>query len=138
MKFARFEPWSYVDFVNGDLNRPGRSARVSRWRPAVDIVEDKDRFLLRADVPGVRREDIEITMDAGILTISGVRHATATEEDAKLRRTERAAGEFSRQFTLPDSTDADNISAKCQDGILEVAIPKQPEVKARQITVEAA
>lgn len=138
MKFARFEPWSYVDFPHRDLNRPVRNAAASQWRPAVDIIEDKDRFLLRADVPGVRPEDLEITMDAGILTLSGARHATTTDDEAKLRRTERVAGTFSRQFTLPESTDADNIGAKCSDGILEVSIPKLPEVQPRQITVEAA
>lgn len=138
MKFARFEPWSYVDFGHRDLNRPTRNTAGSQWRPAVDIIEDKERFLLRADVPGVRPDDLEITMDAGILTLSGVRHATTAEDDAKLRRTERAAGAFSRQFTLPESTDANSIGAKCRDGILEISIPKLPEVQPRQITVEAA
>tara|TARA_R110002096_G_scaffold223000_1_gene411962 strand:+ start:20476 stop:20892 length:417 start_codon:yes stop_codon:yes gene_type:complete len=138
MKFARFEPWSYVDFPQRDLRQPVRNAAASQWRPAVDIIEDKERFLLRADVPGVRPEDIEITMDAGILTLSGVRHASTTDDEAKLRRTERVAGTFSRQFTLPESTDADSIGAKCRDGILEVSIPKLPEVQPRQITVEAA
>lgn len=138
MKIARFEPWSYVDFFNQDLKPFATDYAVSQWVPAVDIVEEKTRFVVYADVPGVRAEDIEVTMDAGVLTVSGVRHPTNYDDDADIRRSERSSGRFSRRFTLPESTDADKITARSRDGILELSIPKQPEVQPRQITVEAA
>lgn len=138
MKIARFEPWSYVDFFNQDLKRFATDPDVAQWVPAVDIAEEKSRFVVHADVPGVRPEDIDVTMDAGVLTVSGVRNPGSRDDDVELRRTERASGRFLRRFTLPESTDADKITARCRDGILEVSIPKLPEIQARQITVEAA
>ena len=106
--------------------------------PAVDIVELKDGFLLRADVPGVVAEAIEISMEDGVLTISGERAADAHEESEGVRRFERRTGHFSRRFSLPDTANAEEIAAKCANGILEVTIPKLPEVQPRRITVEAA
>ncbi len=146
MNMTRFEPWSYLDLLHRDLDRlvGGRRAAgdeqnaVADWAPAVDIIEEKDRFVLRADVPGVRPEDIDVSMDNGTLSISGERHAIATGEDAGVQRIERATGRFLRRFTLPETANADAIAAKCADGILEVSIPKAPEVRARRITVEAA
>lgn len=146
MNMARFEPWTFVDLLRRDLDRladPRRSRgndheSVADWVPAVDIFEEKDRFLLRADVPGVDPEDINISMENGVLNVSGERRAEARSEDTSAQRLERAAGRFFRHFTLPESTDADGITAKCSNGILEVSIPKQPEVQARRITVEAS
>lgn len=138
MKIARFEPWSYVDFFNPDLKPFATDYAVNQWVPPVDIIEEKSRFVVLADVPGVRREDIEVTMDGGVLTVTGVRHPTSREDDADLRRSERSNGRFSRRFSLPESTDAEKITAKCHDGILEISIPKLPEVQPRQITVDAA
>ncbi len=146
MNIARFEPWNYLDLLHRDLDRlvGGRhrsddeQSAVADWSPAVDIVEEKDRFILRADVPGVRPEDIDVSMDNGVLSIAGERHAIATDAESGAQRIERATGRFLRRFTLPESADAERISAKCADGILEVVIPKAAEVQARRITVEAA
>lgn len=146
MNTARFEPWSFVDLLHRDLDRlaarrnvaDGDHSPVADWVPAVDIVEEKDRFVLRADVPGVSPDDIDVSMDAGVLSVSGARHAIASSDDAGVQRIERASGRFLRRFTLPETADAEGITAKCTDGILEVAIPKAPEVQARRITVEAA
>jgi HSP20 family protein len=77
-------------------------------------------------------------MDSGVLSVSGVRNAEEHGEDSDVRRSERTTGRFSRRFTLPETTDADGITAKISNGILEVVIPKMPEVQARRITVEAA
>jgi HSP20 family protein len=138
MKIARFEPWPYVDLLQRDLNqRPARKA-TAEWVPAVDIIEEKDRFQLHADVPGVKREDLEISLEKGVLTVSGVRNGEVLGENSDLRRTERLTGRFSRRFTLPETTDADRVTAKISNGILEVVIPKLPVVQPRQITVEAA
>jgi HSP20 family protein len=146
MNIARFEPWTFVDLLHRDLDRMvgGRRAAddpqspVADWVPAVDIIEEKDRFVLRADVPGVRPEDIDVSMDNGVLSVSGERHAIASDEDTGVQRIERAMGRFLRRFTLPEAANAEAISAKCANGILEVTIPKAPEIQARRITVEAA
>jgi HSP20 family protein len=113
-------------------------AVVTDWVPAVDIIEEKDRFVLRADVPGVDPADIEVSMDAGILTVAGQRRQESRSEDVGLQRLERASGRFFRRFSLPDTADAEKISAQCRNGILEVSIPKQPQVQARRIEVQAA
>ena len=138
MKIARFEPWPYVDVLNRQQRRTPRSAGATEWVPAVDIIEEKGHFLLRADVPGVAATDIELSMDGGVLTVSGVRHREETGEDAGVQRAERSSGRFLRRFTLPETVDTDRIAAKTRHGILEVSIPKIPEVQARRITVEAA
>jgi HSP20 family protein len=111
---------------------------VADWVPAVDIVEEKDKFVLKADVPGVDPQQIEVSMDAGVLSVSGERHSETSDESDGLRRVERISGKFYRRFTLPETADAEGIAAKSSNGILEVTIPKQPEIQARRITVEAA
>ena len=145
MTFARFEPWNYLDLLHrdldrmvGDRRRSGDDDSVADWTPAVDIIEEKERFVLRADVPGVRPDDIDVSMDNGILSLSGERLPIARDEETGVQRIERATGRFLRRFTLPETANAEAISAKCADGILEVTIPKAPEVRARRITVEAA
>lgn len=146
MNIARFEPWTFVDLLRRDLDRLSDPRRVvgndhetvADWIPAVDIFEEKDRFLMRADVPGVNPEDISVSMENGVLNVAGERRFQAQSDDVSAQRLERVAGRFFRHFTLPESTDADGITAKCSNGILEVSIPKLPEVKARRITVEAA
>ena len=138
MKIARFEPWSTVDLLNRDLRRTTPANASAQWRPAVDIIEENDRFLLRADVPGVNVDDIDVSMDGGVLTVSGVRQNDKYGEDVEVQRTERSSGRFSRRFSLPDTADAESITAKSSNGILEVSIPKLPELQARRITVEAA
>ena len=146
MNIARFEPWTFVDLLRRDLDQltdPRRTtgnshASIADWVPAVDILEEENRFLLRADVPGVDPEDINVSMENGVLNVSGERRADARPEDASAQRIERAAGRFFRHFTLPETTDAEGITARCSNGILEVSIPKMPQVQARRITVEAA
>ncbi|MBT8066829.1 MAG: Hsp20/alpha crystallin family protein [Gammaproteobacteria bacterium] len=146
MNIARFEPWTFVDLLRRDLDRmadPRASVganpdSAADWVPAVDIFEEKDRYMLRADVPGVDPNDINVSMDNGILNVSGERRAEDRAENAAAQRLERVSGRFFRQFSLPESTDAEAITARCSNGILEVSIPKLPEVQARRITVEAA
>ena len=148
MNVTRFEPWSLVNLLHQDLDQiAGRrfgltsgdnnGSSVADWVPAVDIVEEKDRYVLRADVPGVMPEDIDVNMENGVLTVSGERHHESTEEAEGMRRVERVSGKFYRRFNLPDTADAEEISAKSANGILEVSIPKQPEVQARRITVQS-
>ncbi len=146
MNITRFEPWSFVDLLHRDLDRlaarrntvDSDNSAVADWVPAVDIVEEKDRFVLRADVPGVNPDDIDVSMDAGVLSLSGERHAIAPSDDTGVQRIERATGRFLRRFTLPETADAEGVTAKCTNGILEVSIPKTPAIQARRIAVEAA
>ena len=149
MNITRFEPWNLFDVMQRDLDRMagrrmglvGRDDNghsVADWVPAVDIIEEKDRFVLRADVPGVKPDDIDVNMENGVLSVSGQRYEESTEEAEGIKRLERISGRFYRRFSLPETANAEEISAKSVNGILEVVIPKQPEVKARRITVETA
>lgn len=146
MNLTRFEPWSIVDLLHRDLDRiaarrfplDNEDSTVADWIPAVDIVEETDRFVLRADVPGVDPADIDVSMDAGTLTVSGQRHEESHSEQAGLQRVERVSGRFYRRFSLPETADAEGIKAHSRNGILEVTIPKLPAVQSRRISVEAA
>jgi len=149
MNITRFEPWNMINLLHRDLGRDNvrRSAlasyddggsSVADWLPAVDIIEEKERFVLRADIPGVNAQDITVNMEKGVLSLSGERHKESSEEIDGMQRLERSSGKFYRRFSLPESTDPDAISAQSANGILEITIPKQEQVKARRITVAAA
>ena len=146
MNLIRFEPWSIADLMYHDFDRLATrrfvrhddKSHVADWVPAADLVEQKDRFVLRADVPGVDPADIEVSMDDGVLSVSGQRHAESRDEVDGVHRFERVSGHFYRRIALPETADAEGITAKSANGILEVAIPKLPEVQARRIAVEAA
>lgn len=145
---VRYDPWSLVDQLQGDLDRlAGQRARyvddetagaTTDWVPAVDIKEEDARFLIEADVPGVKPDDIEITMEDGILTLRGRREAESRTEREGYRRVERVTGRFFRRFTLPDTADAEAIEAKFNNGVLEVSIPKLPKVQPRRINVQVS
>ncbi len=145
MNITRYEPWSLLNLMQRDFERAtGQngsgdvSTSVADWVPAVDIVEEKDRFVLRADLPGVSADDIDVNMDDGVLSLSGERSLETNSEVDGLRRVERASGKFYRRFSLPETANAEEISAKSANGILEISIPKVPQTQARRITVEAA
>lgn len=148
MNVVRYEPWGLLRRFHDDVNRlfedsqnaplteGDRSSVVtSNWTPAVDIKEEDDRFVLQADIPGVDPKEIEITMDAGVLTIKGERKHEAEKESNGYKRVERSYGVFYRRFSLPDSADAERITASGKNGVLEVVIPKQEKVQPRKISV---
>ena len=108
---------------------------TSHWRPAVDIKEEADRFVIMADLPGVDPGDIEITMENGVLSIKGERKSEIRDEKEGYKRVERVSGTFYRRFSLPDSADAERIAAKGKDGVLEVSLPKHEKVQPRRIAV---
>jgi len=105
------------------------------WVPPVDIEENDKGFTILADVPGVNAQDIEITMDKGVLTIKGQRRPANEEERQRQRRAERPRGTFLRRFTLSDTADAEKISARTDAGVLVVTIPKAVKAQPRRITV---
>jgi HSP20 family protein len=148
MNLVRYEPWGLVNQLHNELNRlfdrgyagqdQESGVTASDWIPAVDIKEEDNRFLIHADVPGVDPKEIEITMEDGILTLKGERKSETREERDGYRRVERVSGQFFRRFTLPDTADAEGVSAKGVNGVLEISIPKQPKAQPRRITVKAA
>ncbi|HVI54932.1 MAG TPA: Hsp20/alpha crystallin family protein [Luteibacter sp.] len=113
-------------------------AAQSAWAPRVDIREEDGRFLILADVPGVNLADIEIQMEKNVLSIKGERKAFASETEGKFSRVERATGAFKRSFTLPESANAEGITASGAHGVLEIAIPKKAESAPRRIEINAA
>ena len=115
------------------LNRTGSSSTV--WQPAVDVLESKDSYLLRAELPGMNKDDFNLGVKNGILTISGERKREELVSGVQYRSVERVAGKFSRSFYLPQTVQQDGIQATYRDGILEVYVPKLEHAKARQITV---
>lgn len=105
------------------------------WAPAVDIREEADRYVVLADIPGVDPKDIEITMENGVLTITGERQAESDQQNGGFRRIERVRGRFLRRFTLPQSADEDKITARSVHGTLEVVIPKREQALTRRIQI---
>ena len=110
-------------------------ANGAAWIPSVDLTEENDRFILRADVPGVAAKDIEVSAEDGTLTVRGERPARERASSDGFEHVERAAGTFLRRFTLPDSAHAEAIKAHYADGVLEIEIPKQPRVETKRIAV---
>lgn len=145
MTLVRYQPLELFGHLQDEINRLFDTRGVSRlgdeaalaadWAPAVDIKEEADRYLLHADVPGVNPNDIEVTMDRGVLTVQGKREAVKEEEKEGYRRVERSHGTFLRRFNLPEGVAADKITAKTSDGVLEVVIPKGPAQQTRKIAV---
>jgi HSP20 family protein len=134
----RYQPWALHRELFNEFNRyfdraDGETA--NEWSPAVDIEEYADKFVLRADVPGVDPKSIEITLEKGVLSLSGSREKAAEAKDLQARRVERAAGRFLRRFTLPDTVDGEAVTAKSANGVLELAIPKRPAAQPRKIAV---
>ena len=110
---------------------------TSQWAPRVDIREEDKRFVIEADIPGVDPKDIEVHMDKGILSIRGERKSESKTNGQNYSRVERSHGMFHRRFALPDSADANGISARGRHGVLEIAIPKKLETTPRKIDIQA-
>ncbi|TAL86212.1 MAG: Hsp20/alpha crystallin family protein [Rhodanobacter sp.] len=108
---------------------------TSQWAPRVDIREEPKRFVIQADIPGVDPQQIEVSMDKGILTLKGERNPEKSDEESKFTRIERARGAFHRRFALPDSADAEQITANGSHGVLEIVIPKKAQATPRRITI---
>jgi HSP20 family protein len=110
-------------------------AGATGWAPAVEISERKDAYLVSAELPGVSAGEVEITFEDGLLTIQGERHAASDAEGERVHRSERHYGAFRRSITLPTSVQAGKIEATAQDGVLQVVVPKAPDVQAKRIPV---
>lgn len=108
------------------------------WAPSVDIEEEDDKYLIKADLPGVDKKDIEVNLENGVLSIRGEKHVEKEtgKKDSKRHRTERFHGTFARSFTLPSEVMADKVEATYKDGVLNLVIPKAEESKPRSIEIK--
>ena len=145
MAIVRYDPWgigqlqSEINRLFGSFGDSESSGATAGWVPAVDIYEHDDRFELYMDLPGVDPANVDITLEAGVLTVSGERahHAPRNDDAGDLRRHERGQGRFYRRFLLPDTVDSDRVKAADRHGVLELTIPKQAKALPRRIKVAA-
>lgn len=144
MALVRWDPIRELDSLQGDMNRlfdrffEGRPANGSvgrRWIPAMDLVESEDSLVLRADLPGMTEDDVDIEIKDGVLTVSGERKAEHEEKGEGFHRVERAFGSFSRSLSLPEGVDPSKVDANFAEGVLEVRVPKPEETKPTRVQI---
>jgi len=149
MSLVRWNPFSDVDTLfdrlaaRNALSWPrfvleGGAGKKIEWAPTADISETDKEYLIRAELPAVKKEDVQVTLHEGMLTIKGERKQHSEDKSEKYHRVESFYGSFERSFTLPNNADADKITCESKDGILAVHIPKTPasQPKAKQIAVQ--
>lgn len=143
MALIRWEPVRELNTIQSEMNRlfntffesPQGGSHPRRWIPAMDLVETEEEFVLRADLPGVSENEVNIELDDNVLTVSGERTSEHEERKAGYYRVERSSGSFSRSLTLPEGVDADRIAASFARGVLEVRIPKPEVRKPRKVSI---
>ena len=143
---TRWDPLKEMDDLHNHLARflglaPARATTggqelmtVAEWAPSVDISEDDKEWLVKADLPEVKKEDVKVTVENGVLTVTGERKFEKEEKDKKYHRIERSYGSFFRSFALPEGADGAKVSAEFKDGVLTVHLPKSKEAKAKAKT----
>lgn len=145
MTLIRYEPWNVMDRLHRQIDQifgdsfasPAASGENSvAWIPTVDIHEEPEKFVVRADLPGVDPKDISITAENRVLTLRGQRHFERSENQKGFERLERVEGSFLRRFTLPNNVQDDQIKARHVNGVLEVTIPKVAAPEPRRVSVE--
>jgi HSP20 family protein len=145
MAIVRWDPTREVDSLQSEVNRlfdtffggGPANGRAQRWVPSMDLVETDNHLVLKADLPGLDRDDVNIEVKDGVLTVSGERRAEHEERQDGYYRMERAFGGFSRSMSLPENVDADRISASFDKGVLEIRIPKPEERKPHRVEINA-
>src|SRR4051794_16712683 len=145
MAIVRWEPLRELSTLQNEMNRlfgqvfetPAQSngGTLRRWMPAMDLVETGDHFVLRADLPGLSEQDVNIEVEDRVLTVSGERKAEHESTKEGYHRVERAFGAFSRSLTLPEGIDPEAVEASFDKGVLEVRIPKPEQPKPRKISI---
>lgn len=130
--FNRYYDWPRRVVRRQDGDSEGK---LFDWRPSVDISETKKQYVIKAELPEVEKDDVEVTIDSGLLTISGERNFESEDDDETRHRIERMYGRFSRSFTLPSDADADKIAAKNRNGVLKVIIPKLRETRGEAVKI---
>ena len=140
MTITHYYPWARHPRFDGDIKQAfnrffADGEAANEWSPRVDVREEDNRYVIFADVPGIDPKEIEISMDKGVLTIHGERKTESKTENTKVTRVERNYGSFKRSFSLPDSVDAETITAAGKHGVLEISIPKKPQAAPRKIEI---
>ena len=147
MALIRWEPVAELNTIQNEMNRlfntffdqPGQTGRgngtMRRWLPPMDLIETPDHYVLRADLPGLSDGDVNVQLEANVLTISGERKAEHEDQQEGYYRLERAFGAFSRSLTLPDGVDPDGIQAHFDRGVLEIRIPKPEQKKPKTVQI---
>src|SRR3989441_10415057 len=145
---TRWEPLREMEEFQNRLStlfgRPSRRTNgreeitLPEWTPLADITEDEKEYLIKAELPELRKEEVKVTVENGVLTISGERKFEQEEKKKKYHRVERGYGTFVRSFTLPDDSDANRVKAEFKNGLLTVRLPKSERAKPKQIEVNVA
>jgi HSP20 family protein len=148
MNLVRFDPFRDLETISTRLNRlfdrsefvePGRQgATFGDWAPAVDVEETEKEYLLKADLPAIKREDVKIGIEDGVLTVEGERKQEKEEKGKKFHRVERSYGKFVRRMALPTDVDQGKVTATFKDGVLQVQLPKSETAKPRSVDVKIA
>src|SRR5215510_5781318 len=146
MSIVRYDPFRDLRTLQEEVNRlfTGNLTRnfdeegIARgaWSPNVDIYENKDQIVLEAELPGMNRDDFELSVENNVITLRGERHFEKKDETDNYHRVERAYGSFTRSFTLPNTVSAEGASAEYKNGVLRVTLPKREETKARRIEIK--
>jgi HSP20 family protein len=145
MSIVRYDPFRDLRSLQDEVNRLF-STNLSRafgeegiargaWNPSVDIYENKDQIVLEAELPGMKREDFDLSIENNVITLRGERRFEKKDESDNYHRVERAYGSFTRSFTLPQTVQAESVTAEYRNGVLRVVMPKREEVKARRIEI---
>src|ERR1043166_1839722 len=147
MSIVRYDPFRDLRSLQEEVNRlfTGNMARsfdeegIARgsWSPSVDIFENKEHIVLEAELPGMKREDFDLSVENNVITLRGERHFEKKDETDNYHRVERAYGSFTRSFTLPNTVTAEGATAEYKNGVLRVRLPKREETKARRIEIKA-
>jgi HSP20 family protein len=130
------ETWSPVTRLMEEFFNSAREGDMLAWGPNVDIVENPDGYEIVAELPGVRQEDVKITLDNNVLTLSGEKKQELKEDRDNVLRVERSYGHFERSFSLPSTVKGDAVRATYEDGVLHIHLPKAETAKAHQIQIE--
>ncbi len=145
MALVRWEPVRELSSLQNDMNRlfntffatpTAGNGAVRRWIPAMDVVETDDHFVLKADLPGLSEDDVQIDVEDDVLTVSGERKAEHEDKREGYVRVERSYGAFRRSLTLPEGIDPEAVTASFDNGVLEVRIPKPEERKPRRVAIQ--
>jgi HSP20 family protein len=146
MNLVRWDPFRELEGLQARLNRvfsdlptrPKDEAIFSDWAPAVDVQETDTEYMVKADLPEVKKEDVKVEVSEGVLTIEGERTQEKEEKGRKFHRVEREYGKFVRRFSLPTEVNAEAVKAEFKDGVLNVHLPKMADVKPKTVAVKVA
>jgi HSP20 family protein len=132
----RFNPFFLAGFPNRMGSDEIHSLTVADWSPEVDISQDDHEYLLKADLPEMKKDDVRVTVEDGILSVSGERKCQKEDQKKKFHRIERSFGTFRRSFTLPEDADSTKVTAEFRDGVLKVHLPTTPIARSKAIEVK--